>query len=412
MARTMRYRRKRGVYRRRAVTKTSRRRLQSSAGPLYPRRGPINMTTGRIRLKRRAGQLVPGNLRRVRRRFVPKGETEKEKAGGFFTGQLDKYTFKLGRKKRISQHLSKLDRKSALFSIERFGATNRFTSDRGAYNCFMTKAGALTNYPLWLLELDATSFQTGISSPTDAIMWQCFDNGSNAIGFWPVQGRMNDGALSAYPMQGIKWNGRDWAMQRNNYICEWSNIKLLFKCPQGRPGFVKAWLVQFPEVNCEPQVTPNTDRTALFQKIVKEHIYSPISHELTGLGRKYHNGMKVLKTWTKNFNPDSKENYADYSGQQIRMDLFLRHNRYVNRYPRVGQPTTAALLDDDAYKAEVEADVPCSDRPADPRARIYLMITSTNFDPATDSEQFDKLKHVTFDLEFRGKRVWGPASVV
>lgn len=412
MARTLRYRRKRGTVRRRGVTKTRYRRRLQTAGVLHTRRAPVNLTNVRIPLKRRAGQLVPGNLRVRRRRFNPKSESEREKSGGFYTGQYDKYAFKFGRKRTIMQHLAKLDKRNAGFSIERFGACNRLTDVQGAFPLFFqdySAQGQLYPMPMYLLSLDATYVSAAQNQP----FWRILRSSTtNAISFQAIGGVGNDGSSTVNTMSIIKDNlfSSSSALDEN-YIVEWSNVKFLFKCPRGRSGYVKVQLVQFPEVDLQPLTSSTNDnRNAHYDKLLKELLYSPITTDVTPVARPYGNGMRVLKQWTKNFSPGDTGNEAQ-RGQQIRMDLFLRHNRYVNRQLRQGHSAgNIAKLDDDGYTVESESGTTQGDRPTDPRARLFLLISGTNFDaPQTE---FDALKHISFDMEFRGKRVWGRANGV
>lgn len=414
MARTLRYRRKRGVSRRsyvrrgrRLTTKTQQKITK------YVPRGNVQRAArtaagavgraGAYLGKRAATSLARSVVNRYKRART--AEHNREKAGGYYTGQYDKYAFKFGRKRGIMSHLAKMDRRNAGYSIERFGSVARLTDTNGVYALNVQDYGA-SGYamPIYLLALDATN-KAATPGP---VLWRMYENSSAAVTFNSVVGTSNTGSGSTSIMSNIKDNLFSSVVD-DNYIVEWSNIKMLFRCPIARSGYVKVQLVQFPEVYLQPDLV-SSDQSVHWGKVVKELMYSPLTTEVTATGRPYQNGCRILKTWTKNFSPGDSGNES-HKGQQVRMDLFLRHNRYVNRQLRQGtKPTNFAALDDDAYTVESEALNSIGDRPADRRARIFLMISGTNFDaPQTE---FDPTKHISFDLEFRGKRVWARSNAL
>lgn len=420
MARTLRYRRKRGMTRRRGVTKKVRggRRRLTTTPTLHIRRGPVYPGTVRLRLKRRVGQVTPANIRARKRIRFSRGERENERNGGFFTGQLEKVKFRLGPKRTVHQHLRKLDSRNSGYVIERFGAVNRFT-EAGAYGLWTQDNTSVNAYPVYVLALDACAQVTGATPLPQPVFWRGVIDKSVSPQQWNWYtqfGRANDGSASVSTMQSLKSTiSNATASVKQNYIAEYSNIKLLFKCASARPGYVKVMLVQFNEEDLAPDdsgaaLTANIqNRSKFWMRKAKELSYSPITHEIGPEGRKSDEGMRVLKTWTRNFNPDSSANLANYSGQQIRMDLFLRHNRYCNTQSRQGlNLNTAARVDDDAYLNQTEVGSGTFDRPADPRARMYLVIMGTFYDAPQAAHSVSNC--TTFDVEFRGKRIFNDLS--
>lgn len=416
----MRYRRKRGMTRRRAVTKKVRRgrRRLTTTPTLHIRRGPVYPGTVRFGVKRRVDQTTPANLRGRKRLRFSRGERENDRNGGFFTGQLEKVKFRFGRKRTVHQHLRKLDARNSGYVIERFGAVNRFT-DPGAYNLWSQDVTTWNAYPVYVLSLDSCLQVTSASPTPQPVFWRGVIDKSVSPQQWnwiTQSGRTNDGSTSSNVMQPLKSTiGNTSGSVRQNYIAEYSNVKLLFKCANARPGYVKVMLVQFPEEDLAPDdagsaLTANIqNRSRFWMRKAKELSYSPITHEIGPEGRKSDEGMRVLKTWTRNFNPDSSANLANYSGQQIRMDLFMRHNRFCNTQAVQGSNlNTAARVDDDAYLTQTEAGSGLFDRPADPRARLYLVILGTFYD--TPQAAYSVSNCTTFDLEFRGKRIFNDLS--
>lgn len=401
--------------------------------PLYRR----HSTFGR-RSAGRSGSATAPSVRqlvreRVKRkisftgRFSKQRRVNDESGNGFAGGQYDKYKFRFGKKKRVTSLMRKIDSRMQHATVLRYGATNRFTDEVAAYQLpfYTSNEFTWTRLPVNILELTQKNFDDTInySGWAYAKHQLHFDEAENkGVKFMPLFLRPNSGVGQAAGYSILK-NQSAWPVDESQFgrdtnaaVLEWVNAKFLFKCPRTRPGWVRVQLVQITEPDLQPTAVPNEPRDAFWQRYVKECLYNPISSEVTALGRGYHRGFKVLKTWTKNFSPDTSSNLATYAGQQIRMDLFVRLNRFCNFNKKQGEDhTTLAQLDDDAYVTELGKDIENPDdgdampvwrnSPPDPRSRVFFVISGTHFDgPGAGFD--DPSVSISYDMEVRNKWVW------
>lgn len=364
-----------------------------------------------------------GGANRLAKRLkvVPRPYKRKETENGAgASAQYSKYNDKLGKYRSQRQLLAKLEDRNGMFRIERFGGTNRFTSIQGFYPCFLEGPSAgVTKLPIFCLDLTAKEnpvSTTGFAATNVSCFRQAvIADTTGVITFPGVTGVDNNGTLPVAGFTTLKANNSLFALTSNNTIrgqnavLEYSNIKFLFRCPKARPGWFKMSLIQIQEQDVLPG-TVSSAHDAFWQRRAKSLMYNPISHEVSGQSTPGHwPGCKVLKTWTRRWCPDQNTNLANYNGEQIRMDLFLRHNRYVNFHEANGQAhQTLTALDDDTYVEEnkagavgAETTVIVWNTAADYKARVFLVVEGTNFDaPALT---FDANNHLSFDMEVRNK---------
>lgn len=391
----------------------------------------------RSQLGKRAASAAAGigaglGQRMVRRRFGPtvvKSKQEEDNGAGA-SAQYDKYAFKWGKKKSVVSLLNKLNTKNACYKIVRFGGTNRFTGSSGAFQLAFATTGTpnVNNLPIHLVDItgfDNLAGGTGYTVTNNAPGHQLQINGplDSRIQRVDLSGVTNSGAGTTTSYSVLKSNNSEFVSPTigsttnipSGHILEWSSIKLLFRCPRTRPGWFKVSLVQFTEDALCPSefglASSIPSSTPFWQRRLKSLIYNPIAHEITGVGNVKHSGMKILKTWVRRWNPDTSTNLATYNGEQIRMDLFIRHNRFVNPRQTGGQYQRDPLLvDDDAYIEEGQGGATLGE--SNPivyntnqriGGRVYLLIEGTNFDAPAG---FDPAIHLSYDMEVRNKLVF------
>lgn len=398
----------------------------------------------RSQLGKRAASVAAGigaglGQRMARRRFFgPVKEITKteEENGAGASAQYDKYSFKWGKKRSVVSLLNKLNKKNVCYKVIRFGGTNRFTGSSGAFQLAYSTTGTagVNNLPIHLVDITGFDNLVGGSGYTLSNLnpgHQLQING-------PLDSRIQSTTLSGVNNGGVSTTSSYSILKASNseflnasigatgttvpsgHILEWSSIKLLFRCPRTRPGWFKISLVQFTEdALCPSEMALASSiaaSTPFWQRRAKSLIYNPIAHEITGVGNSKNAGMKVLKTWVRRWNPDTSTNLATYNGEQIRMDLFIRHNRFVNPRQTGGQYQRDQLLvDDDAYIEEGqggavggESNVIVYNTNQRIGGRVYLLIEGTNFDaPAA----YDPSIHLSYDMEIRNKLVYNKERI-
>lgn len=341
--------------------------------------------------------------------------------GAGASAQYSKNSFKYGKRKSTGALVNVLNKVNACARYLRFGATNRFT-DVGAFNHYFSGAPDIGSYaPISVVDLtgtDQVTGSTGITAVNVSAMRQMYVNASGAVTFLTTQGRKADGATSTAYFEPVKAEGARLTTFSSSFqapkngILKYVNAKFLFKCPKARPGWIKISLVRFADEGVVPGLSGD-EHDGFWQRRLKALIYNPISHETTARNTyKESKGMIVYKTWVRRWNPDTSTNLASYMGEQIRVDLFLNLNRYVNQSEHGGQKqTTLAGLDDDKFIEEgkpgstgEESNLRVWNTEGDSQKRLFLLIENTNFDaPATS---YDGNNHLTFDMEIRNKIVY------
>lgn len=363
-----------------------------------------------------AASFVAGKARRViRRKFAPSKEAEN---GAGASAQYSKTVGKLGKYRSHLFNFRKLISKNMRTDICRIGGAARFTDTNGYFPLWLQNGltNVETRLPMTLLQLTGLPYVSGTADlPTvntyPLVEFHMRDVTGNILTRVRSAAATNGSGISDY------WNRfvANKEISVSNAVLEYSNIKLLFRCPKARPGWVKVSLVQFTDDKINPdsigpaQTTADTDFNGFWQARAKALMYNPISHEQNVVPRA--TGMKVIKTWTRRWNPDTSDNLATYNGEQLRMDLFIRHNRYCNLTgPSVGMHVGIGQLDNDAFvdNQPVE-DVNATESsiyncPKNLKARVYLLIEATNFDAPTGA--FSSSNHVTYDMEVRNKWVY------
>ena len=374
-------------------------RFQSVA-KLYKRRRPA---TG----------FKPRSAKRQRTLVRPKRKVQDD--GGFFSGQYKKVAFKYGKKKSILSTLRKLELRNHKAIWFRFGAANRFTQEgyfKGDYITNSSSAGA-SWVPISVLEVTSKPFSNDIvGSKTRLPFHRFFCDSNGDMKVVSVQGHATDGTSGRNGFEVYKGESYGAHHYWDHGVLEWVNLKFLFKCARARPGTIKIHMVQFTDEKLVPQVgTYGPGFDSFWQRVLKEQLYNPIVKDSTPFGRKYMPGVRVLKTWQKNWAPDSNTN-LDSQGQQVRFDIFARLNRFCNFTKRQGNEAgSKAAIDDDAYINEVEqadgsgaSDFEQFNSPPRHESRVYFIITNTNYDQSAAS--FNDAIHVSYDMECRTKWVY------
>ena len=363
---------------------------------------------------------------------------ERDQANGFVTGQYTKYKFRLGKKRSPVAALNKLDRRDAVYVVERIGAVNRFTSATGAYALtFATDvtdpANPRTQCPLYALDLTSRSkvaASGGVSSNINPFHRMRIENNSNDITFFPVATRTNTGGTNTRNDTGdwnvLKVSGSTTSATQTTTssaifrapaaVLEWTRCKFLFTAPTSRPGYVKIQMVQFHEGAMVPNgsypsiVTSGVGTAAEYTNYIKPLLFNPIIGGNSNNYKPPH--MRVLKTWVKTFSPDTTIN-KDPTGQKIRMDIFLRHNRYCQFRAMFAEPLLdpEEQLDAAVFPDRIDSDV-ITNYVGDPKARIFLLVTGTHYDDKDDVKGVET--SITFDMDVSHKYIMrggnGPAS--
>lgn len=372
---------------------------------------------------------VAGRYRRVvRRKFALSKEAEN---GAGASAQYSKTVSKFGKYRSKMFNFSKLIRKNMASDLCRFGGARRFTDSAGGYFQLYLRdnvAAGLAHLPIHVLDLTGLpDYTSTISKPLKNLypfLMPTLTKTSGLISWGALTGADNSGTGSYAYWQRLMANKN---ASTGNAVLEWTSAKFLFRCPKTRPGWFKVHLVQFNDEEILPtwpanNTDINTKTHGFWQKRAKALMFNPISHEANPIQRKEGDqGMKIIKTWTRRWNPDTSDNLATYNGEQIRLDLFIRHNRYVNRlagtggaHTVLGNDTTAGL-DNDAFVSDnntvntnqVESYV--YNTAANPKARLFFVIEGTNFDAAQDA--FDPQIHLSYDMEVRNKWIFQDTNI-
>lgn len=347
---------------------------------------------------------------------------------GFFTGQYRQFRSRYGRKKSSRSALIKLDRRDACYNIERFGRVTRLTDTTLSFPLNLTRqllndVPQLTYYPFYALDLTQRMYNAADAPNAIPCFCRMFSNDvTNAIGFTNYQGVPNSGAGATVDTKNVPTftNGNTYFQQlktnaeRNNrggaaQVLAYSDVKLLFRAPTSRAGYVKVMLCQVAEqITAPTSAQPSSvARDAAFERLIKPLLYSPITQLVSGTSSLQ--PFKVLQTWTRNFSPDSKEN-QDANGQTIRLDLFLNHNRYCQFRRRYGDDTDNTVQLDGRWIEGQEDEVAGDyyNHIPDARARLFLFIMGTNYDSAITftgetQPQPNASTNITFDMEVKHK---------
>jgi len=410
MARTYRSKRVRGGFRRRGRgIKTSnastrltdqirQKRRRATIPEMLQRYGPAA-----ARLGVKAYRIVRNS--QSQGQSVKRQRTEKD-AGGFMGGQLSKYSFRMGQKKTGMQLLTKLAMRDMTYRIERYGGSNRLHDPTGGFFKFDYTGlpNAIQYFPAYFLDLTTReAVGTSIAPFTRMIS----SNGDNNTYFTSIAGRNSGNTGSTTSWDSIKSNSYS-APITSGEILEWTSAKFMFRAPTSRPGYFKVVLFQLVEGDHAPLgdiggSTGSTQRTSTYNQIIKPYLYNPIFNAASST-YPVSKQIRVIKTWQKNYSPDSVDN-KDTNGQQIRMDLFLRHNRYCQFRSKSGNRYALdENLDAPFIADQQDADTPFNYLP-DPKARLYLGIFCTNFDAMDAGGLHDPTVNGSFDMEVRHKYV-------
>lgn len=355
-----------------------------------------------------------------------------EEQGVGASAQYNKIKVKWGRKRPIRALLAKLEKRNTTQLVRRFGKTNRFTDLVGGFRLGYEKnltTETARNMPIYVLDLTGTeqsSTATGFTLNTlPAFRRLEIVNATGACNFNTVNGDGNDGGTNVQTFVPIKVVGSSFDTSAtaqlgrgyNAGVLEWVNVKLLFRCPIERPGWIKCSVVQFQDDDSLPGAS-TAAHNAFWQKRAKALLYNPIAHEVTGAyGGAEWSGCRVLQQKVIRFNPDTTTNKASYNGEQHRYDLFMRLNRFVNQRSTQGQyQLIGTAIDNDLYTEEgnpgvagQENNIQVYNTAADHRARVFLVIEGTYFDSAATAGTADNVFNLTgisFDMEARTKWVY------
>lgn len=175
----------------------------------------------------------------------------------------------------------------------------------------------------------------------------------------------------------------------NTSLMKWISLKMnLWGCKNRSTRYL-VQIVRFKDEELMPHhITPhNTNRTALFQSIMKPFVFNPVSTTGSQL-RKY---MKVLRSETFIIQPTSTTE-TDQDPHVKTLNWFIRLNRLVDYAVRQNVLTTDADLADQADFITTQG--PQNDCYPNPTSRLYLMIYASNYgaeetDNNGDTPSFD-----------------------
>lgn len=358
--------------------------------------------------------------------------------------QYQKMKIKFGKYRSVHQALKKLDKRNTNISVLRFGKTERFTDPAAGFllgSKYTDATATATDLPIHIYDLTSCVDLSALTGYTvtnvPALRQARITNATGAITFNAVAGRASDGTNSTNYFNRLKVGGTSdifstaGALTANlasssMSVLEYVNAKFLFKCPTDRPGWFKITLLQISDEDILPGASTDA-HNAFWQRRFKMLAYNPISHEATGQGAKGDwDGCKVLKVITRRWNPDTTTNKAVYSGEQIRVDLFARLNRFVNRRAPEGQyQATMTALDDDAYieqgrvgAATGESNIRVFNTHHDFKGRIFMLVEGTYFDTplaSTDTPAEGSTlnkRALQYDCEIRTKYIGKGTAIV
>lgn len=176
----------------------------------------------------------------------------------------------------------------------------------------------------------------------------------------------------------------------NKSYLRWASMKMnLWGCRNRSTKFT-VQLVRFNDEDLVPTHLqgPNIKRTSVFQNIMKAKAFNPISTSGSGL---YSKDVKVLKSETFIIQPTA--NYENDSDPHVKtINWFCRMDKLINYIQSANKLGNVA---DTVDQADFTQNLGHQNSAyANPKARIYLMIMSTNFvvdaaDTNADTPSFD-----------------------
>lgn len=364
---------------------------------------------------------------------------DRDDGDGFFTGQLNTYSVVHGKRKRDVEHIAKLIRRSAGYVLERIGACNRLTDSVGAFQLRFGRPNTAYNYndyvlPCHVLELTSRWPDGGYVRSTNYPLneLRMLDVGSNSVTrYQPLNSRAADGTGPAVHYQVLNSNTDNGTVvnsrRANTAILEYSNIKLLLRAPTSRPGKFRVDIVQFlhedivpvPLEDCYP-VAPAVPeelpvRDAFYERFLSDYLYNPIKRQSKGVGRHVNENVRLIKSWEKEFAPDSSNN-LDAQGQQFHLNMFIRHNRFCNfenaNGTHFGGAGAASKLDDDVYLDEIATGRMNGNSPTESRSRVFMIIRATNWDAKKETGDFDPATECSYDMEVRNRWVYKSVGAI
>jgi len=357
---------------------------------------------------------------------MTKQKNDFDQAGA--AAQYQKSQGRFGRYRPRLHNYNKLVKRGVQMELIRYGAQLRL-NEPGYFRSFNQLIGGGTSLymPIHAFELTNKRWSNNTAgvnvNNTFAGRQLTVDNTGNAL-FVTGPGLANDGVTPVTQYQLLAASGQAYATsatttQWNVGVLEWSKIEILFKCPKKYPGWFNVHLVQFTDDKVLPGAS-GVEHNAFWQKRAKKLLFNPISKEASGRYAPGDPGMRVLKTWSRRWNPEETTNESDYTGQTHRLSLFLRMNRFCNFTLDDGEYFTGGLnylepptgqgqrytTDSNAVAATGESATQVYNHPPNYKARVFLIIENTCFSNPVDT--FNPDIHPSFDLEIRNK--WLPQT--
>lgn len=331
------------------------------------------------------------------------------KDNGFFTGQRVVISHRYGRKRSALAALRKLERRDTEYRIERFGSCNPLNATNGAaYGLTYSTVAGKTYLPFYMFDLTTRDVVGGANVQSVCHRPYITDATMN-VDFDAILGTANDGSGTTNYFKLIKSNTSQPAtnVSAPTGVLQYSNVKLGLRAPYARAGYFDIFLVQVLEETLLPTASTNPTRNGWYQAFIKDYTYNPIFKAVTGT-RTDAGNIKILRKWRREFSPDSKENW-DANGQTIQMNLFLNHNRYCQfRAMAAERYANITEFKDNAVQDQFDSEYTYNYLP-NHRARLYLWVVGSHYDPALAVATLDTSIQPSFDVEIRNKWVYDAA---
>lgn len=188
-------------------------------------------------------------------------------------------------------------------------------------------------------------------------------------------------------------------------LLKWLDVRLNLWGTTNKPTRFIVQLVKLYDMDLDPFVTSaNTGYTNQFwQSLVKQYAYNPISTIRFPAGTK--RKMRVLKTYTVNFDPQSTtDNDQDPKCQTLKW--FLKRDEIIDYRNRGNAMNLNDLIADEDYTLN---QAQCNAQPKT-SGKIFLLVRAAAYTAATGgTTDTDNTVTPSFDLVFRSCHITGSA---
>lgn len=334
---------------------------------------------------------------------------QSEKSTGYNQWEIEKKKTSLSKRRttRISRALKQLSASQEKI-ISRWNAVKNFQNN-GFYWLSNKVSGTDRLLPLYTFDLTALTNYGNNGFIAAQPCSQMLQNNTGGISFFAKEHYDADGAtlittpqleLAPYKNSATAPGSDVSAVMPHNYsYLKWASIKLNCWGCKNRPTKFTIQLVKVTD----PDITPshnypiNDKRTSVFQNLIKAKTFNPISTTGASVQSKK---LKVLKSETFTIQPTSSYE-TDTDPHCKTINWFVRIDKFIKYVEKAKVLTTQAdTLDQADYVLNTGEQVSSY---ADPRARIYVLVTSTNFavdatDNNADTPSFDMSVRVCHEI--------------